>query len=277
MLSKKLLFLLILFFSKLNSNFVKIDFDNSMSISKYHTNEKNSYIYNYLKNLYEKNFNKDSTKKELKIPKIIHQIWIGSPLPKTYQVLQKSWKKYHPDWKYKLWTDKEIAELNLKNQKAFEATDNWGEKADIARYEILYRYGGLYIDTDFECLKSFEHLHYICDFYTGITYQMDALYNGLIACKPNCPIMKECVNNIKIKTKKDSKLNNIPSRTGIHFFANCFFKILPKLDDYKVIAFPLTYFYSFPYYNRNDKPETFKNWLKPESMAIHYWNATWIN
>ena len=31
-----------------------------------------------------------------------------------------------------------------------------GEKSDIFRYEILYRFGGVYVDTDFECIKPFE-------------------------------------------------------------------------------------------------------------------------
>jgi len=70
------------------------------------------------------------------IPKIIHQIWLGSPLPEKYKQLQKSWLKYHPDWHYYLWTEKEIAAFGLTNQALYDATSNYGEKSDIARYEI---------------------------------------------------------------------------------------------------------------------------------------------
>ena len=73
------------------------------------------------------------------IPKIIHQIWLGSSLPEKYKRFQQSWKKYHPDWTYILWSEKEIEEFGLKNKKIYDKTKNLGQKSDIARYEILYR------------------------------------------------------------------------------------------------------------------------------------------
>lgn len=91
-----------------------------------------------------------------KIPKIIHQIWLGSPLPKQYKKYQKSWRHHHPDWEYKLWTDADVEAFQLHNKKLFDEAKNYGEKSDIFRYEILHRYGGVYIDTDIECLKPFD-------------------------------------------------------------------------------------------------------------------------
>ena len=40
----------------------------------------------------------------------------------------------------------------MKNNFAFSQASNWGMKSDIFRYEILMKYGGVYIDTDYECL-----------------------------------------------------------------------------------------------------------------------------
>ena len=42
----------------------------------------------------------------------------------------------------------------LKNQKAYSSAKNWGMKSDILRYEILQKFGGVYIDTDYECLQN---------------------------------------------------------------------------------------------------------------------------
>jgi mannosyltransferase OCH1-like enzyme len=42
----------------------------------------------------------------------------------------------------------------LKNQKAYSLAKNWGMKSDILRYEILQKFGGVYIDTDYECLQN---------------------------------------------------------------------------------------------------------------------------
>jgi len=60
-----------------------------------------------------------------RIPKIIHQIWIGSSLPEEYYCWQKSWQQYHPGWEYKLWTDKDIEELELVNKHWYDKTPNY--------------------------------------------------------------------------------------------------------------------------------------------------------
>ncbi len=62
-----------------------------------------------IKNLYDTYVvNNIEYNPQVRIPKIIHQIWIGSPLPQKYYRWQKSWQKYHPDWEYKLWTERDI-------------------------------------------------------------------------------------------------------------------------------------------------------------------------
>ena len=104
---------------------------------------------------------------EPRIPKIIHQIWLGSKLPEQYYIWQQTWIKNHPDWQYILWTDAEIEKLNLVNKRLYNACKSYGAKSDIARYEILYRYGGLYVDCDFECLQPFDIFHHGCDFYAS--------------------------------------------------------------------------------------------------------------
>ena len=132
-------------------------------------NEFSAATYAMFKELYDKNnFLRVEPQQELKIPKIIHQIWLGSPFPQEYKKYQESWQKHHPDWEYKLWTDAEVADLDLINRDLYDASLNYGEKSDILRYELLYRYGGMYADTDFESLKPLDTLHYSYDFYIGI-------------------------------------------------------------------------------------------------------------
>jgi len=84
-----------------------------------------------------------------KIPKIIHQIWIGSS-PKPHH-WTNSWEfEYlasHPDWEYKLWTENNIGEFDIIHTNAYAQSDLLC-KADLLRYSILYKYGGIYIDAD---------------------------------------------------------------------------------------------------------------------------------
>ena len=45
----------------------------------------------------------------------------------------------HTEWEHRLWTEAVVAEAfpeGLRNQAAFDAAPNFGEKADILRYEV---------------------------------------------------------------------------------------------------------------------------------------------
>ena len=82
------------------------------------------------------------------VPKIIHQIWIGSRVPKKYDKWRQSWLKYNPEFEYNLWDEKKILDIGLINEKKFLESKNVGIKSDIARYELLYRFGGIYVDLN---------------------------------------------------------------------------------------------------------------------------------
>lgn len=89
------------------------------------------------------------------IPRILHQIWLGNQTIRP-DVLMQTWRDKHPDWEYCLWTDKNIPKLI--NQHQFDLVDGPTIRSDILRYEILMRYGGVYVDADSVCLESIDDL-----------------------------------------------------------------------------------------------------------------------
>lgn len=235
---------------------------------------------------FERLFKKYSQKSILevadyKIPKIIHFIWLGSPLPERCKPMVASWKKFHPGWQVRLWTDADVASFKMKNKKAFDQSHNWGEKSDIWRYEILDRFGGLYVDTDFECVKPFDRIHQSCELFAGIAYGKEAgLYNGLIGTIPGHPIIKRCIESIKPSTgPKNNDSNRIMDETGPGLFTRCFLALAQRFPG-DVVPFPVTYFYSYPNYRRfdtSDQKKIKEKWLKKESYAVHYWAASWAH
>lgn len=92
------------------------------------------------------------------IPKIIHQIWIGSkPRPSKFM---RTWQDKHPDYEYIMWNEAEITKRGIKFQcqKRIEEIEEINGKADIIRWEILYHYGGLFLDADSICIEPFHQL-----------------------------------------------------------------------------------------------------------------------
>lgn len=93
------------------------------------------------------------------IPKIIHLCWLsGEKYPAKIAKCIASWKKHLPDYEIMLWDTKRF-NLNTSNwvRQAFEVK-KYAFAADYIRFYALYNYGGIYLDSDVEVLKSFNPL-----------------------------------------------------------------------------------------------------------------------
>lgn len=214
----------------------------------------------------------------VQIPKIIHQIWLGSPLPEKYAYFVTSWKKKHPDWQYILWDEKKIQALeNFSCKRLYEKSKSYGAKSDIARYEILKQFGGIYVDTDFECIKPFDDLIKNSTFLIGINNDPHISFiNALIGCTPNHRIMHEAVNSISSIKSLSTELMDIINTTGPGLTTRL---ILEHIQDYPLSdAFlPAHYFYPYPNFEKNEnlsKKEA-HSYIQEKTFAIHYWEVSW--
>ena len=93
------------------------------------------------------------------IPKIIHYCWFGrNPLPELAVNCIKSWKKFLPDYEIKEWNEENF-DVNIVpyTAEAYRAK-KYAFVSDYARFWILYKYGGLYFDTDVEIIKSMDDI-----------------------------------------------------------------------------------------------------------------------
>ncbi|TGY66080.1 glycosyl transferase [Dubosiella muris] len=93
------------------------------------------------------------------IPKIIHYCWFGeNPLPQEAISCLKSWKEKCPNYKIVKWDE---TNFNISQCKYIEEAyrqKKWAFVSDYARFYILYKYGGVYLDTDVELIKSLDEI-----------------------------------------------------------------------------------------------------------------------
>lgn len=282
-------------------------FDQSMQLAQFPAIMERRdfcYVYNFLKDLYEKNsFANVDPSAQVRIPKIIHIMWLGGKLPNEYREYVESWKKFHPDWITIFWTDNslnydqgkevlytfgqleqklasaqkgnrlviDVNQLNFDNRGLYNQAVNYGEKSDILKWEIVYRFGGVYTDIDFECLQPLDVYHHAYDFYTGIQpldtniVQLGAALYGAI---PHHPILKACVDTIK----NNQHINQIIVKTGPIHFTKVFLSVAGK-TGLRDIALPATYFYPCGYEQRGSKRD---EWCCAESYAVHHWAGSWL-
>ena len=93
------------------------------------------------------------------IPKKIHYCWFGgNPLPESAKKYIETWKKYCPDYEVIEWNENNFdVNQNQYCKEAYEAK-KWAFVSDYARFFILYKYGGLYFDTDVEVLRPLDNI-----------------------------------------------------------------------------------------------------------------------
>lgn len=93
------------------------------------------------------------------IPKIIHYIWFGdNPYPEKVQYCIDSWKKHLPDYQFILWNEDSFdVNTTIFTRQAFE-NKKWAFISDYVRIYALYNYGGWYLDTDVEIIRSLDSL-----------------------------------------------------------------------------------------------------------------------
>lgn len=93
------------------------------------------------------------------IPKVIHYCWFGgNELPSSAIKCIDSWKKYCPDYEIICWTEDNYDITKYRYTKEAYAAKKWAFVSDVARLDILYNHGGIYLDTDVEIIKPLDDL-----------------------------------------------------------------------------------------------------------------------
>lgn len=93
------------------------------------------------------------------IPKKIHYCWVGNtPLTPLAEKCIASWKKYCPDYEIIKWDESNYNFFKNEYMKQAYEAQKWGFVPDYARLDIVYQYGGIYLDTDVELLKPLDYI-----------------------------------------------------------------------------------------------------------------------
>lgn len=91
------------------------------------------------------------------INKVIHYCWFGGN--SKSQVIEKcieSWRKFCPDYEIIEWNESNFDVNLFKYTKQSYDAKKYAFVSDVARLYIVYKYGGIYLDTDVELKKSLD-------------------------------------------------------------------------------------------------------------------------
>lgn len=238
--------------------------------------------------LAEKTFKRFCERKRIpnpSIPRLIHFIWLGSPLPCNVSERIGSWKMFHPGWKVQVWSEKELRSFswsNVRLKTAFEKTGSLAEKADIWRLEILYQFGGVYSDTDVICLRSFQDLvESGLSFFGGLEMnharsdRKDPFYVGtaVLGAAKKCAILQSCMD--LYQTKEEAPHLELDLRAGPGLISQACKLGLQQFEE-TMLLLPCSYFYPASFEARWTSGKNPMEFVSRESFALHLWDSSWL-
>ena len=195
----------------------------------------------------------------MQIPKVIHYVWVGSkPLTPLARRCIASWKKYLPDYEFKLWNEANSPMNHHYVQKMY-AEKKWAFVADYIRFWVLEKEGGIYLDTDTEVLKSLNNL-LVHDAFFGQTKD-GVTAAGVIGAVPHHQAIKD------ILAVYDNDYEYSLFRTSPR-------TVTSVLNTNK---YPNVTVYDYRYFNPCDDGEV----RTPEKLSLAYtdnhWAESWVS
>jgi mannosyltransferase OCH1-like enzyme len=143
-----------------------------------------------------------------KIPKIIYQTWHSKELPSKMTECIDRLKRANPEFEYRFYTDDDCRSF-IKDNFDTDVLDAYNSllpgafKADLWRYCVLYKTGGVYLDIKFQCEPGFSLDNIIKDnFYVreynhlGTGLYNHIIYTGCISSRPENPLFMKCIKQI---------------------------------------------------------------------------------
>lgn len=208
------------------------------------------------------------------IPKVIHYCWFGNgELPELAQKCIHSWKKYCPDYEIVRWDESNVdLEVCEYAKEAYEQKE-WAFVSDYIRLLVLYKYGGIYLDTDVEIIQSLDSLLENKGFmgFEGKKYISSGLGCGFEKGNILVKKMLEDYTNAHFR-KKDGSLDKIPCpHRNTDRLVNCGLKRNGKLQKIEGVVFlPNEYLNPFD----NDTGLLNKS---EKTYSIHWYSGSWMD
>lgn len=187
------------------------------------------------------------------IPRIFHQIWIGEdPFPKEYARYQKSWLRRNPGWELRFWREDDLPS-DLRRTEIYERLRQPAERSDLLRLELLHRYGGVYLDSDFECRRSIEPLLERVTFFVAYL-KPGRINNAIIGAVPGHTLLERAIEEARPRQSWGVVDKH---GTGPHFLG----RILEGAEDVTIFDWQL-------FYPRTPEEER-------AAVAVHHQARSW--
>ena len=210
------------------------------------------------------------------IPKIIHYVWCGSPLPERYRGYIDSWREHNPDYQFILWNEDNI-DFSAPPLATLYRAKKYAKVSDLVRHKAILEMGGIYLDTDFLVLKPLDGLlgHQCFYGFQHRAHPTDWVANGVVGAVPGHWFIREAVERI-LQARNTLMGIDIPTAMGPKLITRMLREA--GLDHYSdqgvlvkdIFVCPIHWFFPFGM-DEEFTPEC----IQQDTLAVHFWEKSW--
>ncbi|MGH3788616.1 MAG: glycosyltransferase family 32 protein [Pseudonocardiaceae bacterium] len=207
------------------------------------------------------------------IPRVLHRIWLGNrPRPAFYDDYWQQWAALHPGWDLHTWTERSIPPL--RNQAEYDpcapaagdgilADDELAavvQRSHIAAYELVWRFGGVYVDCAMQPLRPLDEL---LDF-PALAGLGDDRYmcNAVLGGEPRSPFFDAVISELPFRVATNPHAG-VEVQTGPHLLT-AIWREHPEL----IAVLPREAFLCAHHGSATTQVETAR---RAGAFAIHHW------
>lgn len=214
---------------------------------------------------------------QVTIPRILHTMWLGDTEPTEFaRHCWRTWQERHPGWETRTWRRHNLPPL--RRQALYEARANTGHRADVLRYELMYRFGGVYVDADLECVQSIEALlpgrsalAGAARYWDGDDSEVPTVEIALLGSRPEHPLFDLALDLLPAWYEGHAAASS-DLATGPHFFSDVVLKWRGRRPSFyeDLAILPPPYFFPWA-----EEIQAQRAGQRADVYAVHHWTGSW--
>lgn len=210
------------------------------------------------------------------IPKHVHYVWVGGPLPEVQLAYIDTWRETNPGYQFTLWNESNIDFSIGLLRRAYDER-KWAKVADIARLVAVLRHGGVYLDTDIRLCKPLDPLlQHKCFFgFQEEKPSRDWVANGVIGAEQGHWFIAQALASLLSIRSLPGGMER-PTKFGPKLITRLL--LAEGLQAYSpagvhvkdIFVCPTQYFFPYPFGAEFDQ-----SCITPETYGVHFWERSW--
>jgi hypothetical protein len=192
------------------------------------------------------------------IPRRLHRV-VPQRVPDCFERYWAEWQRLHPGWEFFTWSDP-IDSMQFETGHLWDGIKG-AQLAGYVRLEVLWRFGGIYVDMDVEPMRSLEPLLPLGAF--AAWEDTKTVPDAVIGASEHHPAIRACIDRVLSLGPTDDPWQTGPGTTTA---------IFPLRTD--VMLLPPDSFYPYHFSERHRACEDFSS--IPWCYGVHRWNGSWL-